>query len=147
MQNMWKQERRRRETKTNDLYRICDVKKIDILCMPLPETQSVSVLSQSGNCYIGIDLSQLKTAKTERVHLAHEIGHCETGAFYNPYSAFDIRKKHENRADKWAIEHLIPRREWDAAIASGITEVWDLAEYFDVTEDFINKTIALYTKA
>ena len=36
------------------------------------------------------------------VAIFHEIGHCETGSFYNPYSPFEVRKKHENRADEWA---------------------------------------------
>ena len=31
------------------------------------------------------------------------------------------------------------------AVESGITEVWELAEHFDVTEDFIRDALRLYT--
>ena len=56
----------------------------------------------------------------------------------------DIRKKHENRADKWAIQRLIPLSELDAARAAGHTELWDLAEYFGVTEDMMRKALCWY---
>lgn len=79
------------------------------------------------------------------MHLAHEIGHCIRGAFYNPYAKTDIRKKYENHADKWAIRHLIPKEDWFAALHDGYTEVWELAEYFDVTEEFIRKAHELYS--
>ena len=104
----------------------------------------MSVLSQSGNCYIGMDAKVIASEREERMHLAHEIGHCIRGAFYNPYAKMDIREKHEKRADRWAIRHLIPQSEWINAFRNGYTEVWDLAEYFDVTEEFIRKAYELY---
>ena len=104
----------------------------------------MSPMSEAGNCYIGMDTGRW-SSKEERVHLAHELGHCETGAFYNPYAKADIRRKHERRADKWAIKQLISKKEWNAALRDGIVEVWDLAEFFDVTEDFIRKAHELYS--
>ena len=65
--------------------------------------------------------------------LAHELGHCETGSFYNRYAKLDLRQKHENRADKWAIQHLIPVEELDEAVADGYTDLPSLAEHFCVT--------------
>lgn len=124
---------------------MAEKKGITILNADLPETQSTSVMSQSGNCYIGMDTKVILSEREERLHLAHELGHCVRGAFYNPYAKADIRKKHENRADKWAVRHLIPKDRWNEALKDGYTEVWELAEYFDVTEDFIRKTHELYS--
>ena len=115
-----------------------------ILNMPLPENRSTAAMSEAGNCYIGMDTGEW-TSREERVHLAHELGHCETGAFYNVYAKCDIRRKYERRADKWAIRQLIPKRAWNAALRDGIVEVWDLAEYFDVTEDYVRKAHELYS--
>lgn len=92
-----------------------------------------------------MDAKVIASEREERLHLAHELGHCIRGAFYNPYAKADIRKKHENRADKWAILHLIPKDRWIEALNDGYTEVWELAEYFDVTEDFIRKAHELYS--
>lgn len=126
------------------LYDIAESQEIDILPFSLPETGSLSVMSDSGKCYIGMDSSIKDDDTQERVHLAHELGHCVTGSFYNIHAAVDYRQRHENRADKWAIAHLIPIDDLDGAIAEGYCEVWDLAEYFGVTEDFIRKAVCYY---
>jgi len=80
----------------------------------------------------------------ERVHLSHELGHCATGSFYSIHTKVDSRRRHENRADKWAVQKLIPVEALDDAIASGCTELWELAERFGVTESFIKKAVCLY---
>ena len=95
--------------------------------------------------WIAIDPERLPTQVEKKECLAHELGHVETGAFYNVDSPCDIRGKHENKANKWAIQHLISESELDEAIANGYTEIWSLAEYFDVTEDFMKKVVCWYT--
>ena len=67
-----------------------------------------------------------------------------TGSFYNRWAACDVREKCEKRADKWAVESLVPRDQLEAAIADGRVEPWELAEYFDVTEELIRKAICWY---
>ena len=79
------------------------------------------------------------------MHLSHELGHCKTGAFYNIWAARDVRRKHEHRADKWAIQRLIPEEELDQAVAEGCTDIWSLAEHFSVTEEFMRKAVCWYT--
>ena len=85
------------------------------------------------------------TEAQERTQLAHEIGHCETGSFYSRYVKVDSRQRHENRADKWAIHKLIPSDRLNEAVSQGHTEIWELAEYFEVTEDFMRKAVCYYT--
>lgn len=91
-----------------------------------------------------MDPFRIETTAQERVHLAHELGHCETGSFYNVYSSLDIREKQEQRADRWAVSHLVPVEEFMSALSEGVVEVWELAEFFDVTEDFIRKAAEIY---
>ena len=135
---------RLKRIKTTELYRFAEKKGIEVYCTELPLSVSASVMSTSGNCYIGIDPFQIETEAEERVHLAHEIGHCERGAFYNPYSDLDIRARHELRADRWAIKNLIPFADFQQALMEGITELWELAEHFNVTDTFINKAVEYY---
>lgn len=91
-----------------------------------------------------MDPFHIETTAQERVHLAHELGHCETGSFYNLYSPLDIREKQEKRADFWAVRRLVPAEEFRFALSRGVVEIWELAEYFDVTEDFIRKAVEIY---
>lgn len=55
--------------------------------------------------------------------------------FFNP---------NEEKASRWAIQHVVPHEEYIHALHNGICEVWDLAEYFCVTESFMRKAIHYY---
>lgn len=110
----------------------------------IPLNESLSVQDRNGD-FVLLDYSLRKSDAKRRVHLGHEIGHSIKGAYYNPYAAFDIRQKHEHTADKWAINEIIPADKLDEAVADGHTEIWDLAEQFGVTEEFMRKAVCWYT--
>ncbi len=55
-----------------------------------------------------------------------------------------FRRFIENRADKWAIQKLVPKDELEEAVSRGITEPWELAEYFDVTPEFMYMAMWYY---
>lgn len=110
---------------------------------PLPETRSVSA-KLGDTCFIGIDSNRLTNSQERAVCLAHEIGHCETDAFYCIYSPLLTRDKLERRATVWAITHTVPRGRLDALVASGIREEWELAEHFGVTVEFMHAAVEYY---
>lgn len=126
------------------LYDLAKQQNIEVIQYPMSINGSMSIMLEDGSCYIGIDKSVQDGGVQERVHLSHEIGHCATGSFYNIHAAIDHRQRHENRADKWAIQQLITVDDLDEAIAQGYTEIWDLAEHFGVTEEFIKKAVCYY---
>lgn len=126
------------------LYDFAEQQNIEVVCFPLAETGSMSLMLDSGACFIGMDKSVRDGGVQERVHLGHELGHCATGSFYNIHAAVDCRQRHENRADKWAVLKLIPVDDLDDAVADGCTEVWELAERFQVTEEFVKKAVCYY---
>ena len=126
------------------LYALAQQQNIPVYQFPLPGTGSMSLMDERGQCFIGMDEGVRDGGAQERVHLGHELGHCLTGSFYNRYAAVDCRQRHENQANKWAIQTLIPVDDLDRAVAEGCTEVWELAERFGVTEDFVKKAVCLY---
>lgn len=126
------------------LYDLARQKNIEVFQYPMRESGSMSVMADDGACYIGIDESVQDGSTQERVHLSHELGHCMTGSFYSIHTAVDRRQRHENRADKWAIRELISVDALDDAVAEGCTEIWELAERFGVTEQFMRKAVCYY---
>lgn len=126
------------------LYDIARQQNIEVLPFPMEENGSMSIMTEDGSCFIGIDESVRDGSIQERTHLSHELGHCVTGSFYNIHAAIDHRQRHENRADKWAISQLIPVDALDEAVADGCCEIWELAERFGVTEQFMKKAVCLY---
>lgn len=127
-----------------DLYAYAERRNIDVDWIPMRRATSLSV--PLGDRYaIALDPWKLGSLAQETVCLAHELGHCETGSFYNQYAALDVRQRHENRADKWAIQHLIPVEELDEAVAEGCEDIPALSEHFCVTEDLMRKAVCWYT--
>ncbi len=126
------------------LYALAKQQNIEVIPYPMPDNGSMSVMLDNGKCFIGMDASVRDGDVQERVHLGHEMGHCLTGSFYSIHTAIDCRQRHENKADKWAVQQLIPVDALDDAIADGCTEVWELADRFGVTEEFVRKAVCWY---
>lgn len=42
------------------------------------------------------------------------------------------------------MQKLMPSDELLQAVQNGCVEVWELAEYFDVTEDFVRRACEIY---
>lgn len=126
----------------NDLYSIAEKQGIIIDILSMPKNKSVSVHIDD-EYFVAIDEKAMENSAEERTHLAHELGHCVTGSFYNIYSPFDLRSKHEYRADKWAIKKLIPKDELIELLEKEY-RIDEIAEYFNVTEQFIQKAYHLY---
>lgn len=128
------------------LYQIADEENIEVDCFDLKKREALSMMDDEGLCYIAIDPYKLQSIDDERSKLAHELGHCITGSFYNSHATVDHRQRHENRADKWAIMHLVNKKELIDAVARGYTEIWELAEQFGVTEQFMRKAMCFYVQ-
>ena len=126
------------------LYQKAQQDGITVDCFALPRSESMSLLGADGNCHIAIDPYRLASEEDELIKLAHEVGHCETGAFYNFYAPLDIRQKHERRAWEWAIRELLPREELEKAIRDGYQHPWELAEHLDLPEYFIRAALDYY---
>lgn len=129
---------------TRSLYAYARRRGHLVFSAKLNRVASVSVQLPDGQCGIGVDRRGMTDA-VEKSLLGHELGHCETGSFYSRYTKVDCIARHENRADKWAVEKLIPEDALDAAVAAGHTDLWDLAEYFGVTEALMKKAVCWYT--
>ena len=120
----------------------CEQNRIAVFDTALPLNRSISG-RLGGKNFIAIDERDM-TEREKKSRLWHEIGHCATGSFYNIYAARDLRQRHENRADKWAIRQLISEDELDNAIASGCTAIWQLAEHFNLDEKLVRFALQYY---
>ena len=122
------------------IYQEAEEAGVQVHFLQFEEQAAVSVPG-----HIGLDLSKLQTAEAETTAAIHELAHCQTGSFYNAYSPIDCRKKNENIADHFAIQHYISENDINIAKDRGHTELWDLADYFGVTEEFMKKAVCWYT--
>ena len=76
--------------------------------------------------------------------LAEEIGHYETSVGDILDLADTNNRRQENIARKWAYEEILPRENILFALQDGHTEIWDMAEYLDVDEEFLKGALKHY---
>lgn len=95
---------------------------------------------------ITLDYS-VTTGIEEKCILAEELGH-----HYTPTgdTLIDIKenktiiRKQEYIACKWAVDKLVTLGDFVNAFKSGARNKFEVAEYLDITEDFLNKIINIY---
>jgi len=128
--------------KLDDLYLLAEADGIEVIETELASKRSLSVQVGDG-CAIAMDTAGMTTAE-EKTMLAHEMGHCETLSFYDEDTPEDMKRKYEKRADRWAMERLVPFWDLMRAMQDGCRNSWELAERFGVTEDMIRKVLARF---
>ena len=135
-------EKKNNPLSTVALYELAAKRDVPVLPFALEQTPSLSIMDDKGRCAVGIrpNLNE----RVEHVCLGHELGHCVTGSFYRVTTSAAVRGKSEYKADKWAIYHLIPPAALEKAMRDGITRPYELAEHFEVTEDFMLKALDFY---
>lgn len=90
---------------------------------------------------IGLGRHLLSNYARLRSVLAEELGHHFTTIGkqipeeHYSYGRRLVCGQAEYRARKWAALHLMPEPDLTLAIKSGIVAIWDLAEYFRVSEE------------
>ena len=59
-------------------------------------------------------------------------------------SKFETIGRCEARVFRWQVKNMLPYEELEQAIKKGYTESWELAEYFDLSEEFVRKAVEYY---
>lgn len=96
--------------------------------------------------FIALDPSRCSTESMRYTVLAHEAGHFISGAFYPVRCPYAIREQAEQRAFAASVHQYLPVDEIRRAMLAGYTEPWQLAEYFDLTEEYIKKALHYWTE-
>lgn len=125
-----------------DLYQLAEHEGIGVYSHKMDNGSSSAQVN--GEYCIAIDSCVFDSSDVERVHLAHELGHCITGSFYNPYSGLDIMEKHERRATVWAYKRIVPLDGIHKCFMQGLTEPWQMEDVFDVPAWFIRQAMEYY---
>lgn len=115
----------------SDFYSYCKENKITVL--PFDNAPSKGITMRDGGLYaIFLDFTQIRSTQLLRGVCYHELGHVATGALHRVESPFETVERSEYRANRWSAETFLTVEDFREAFASGYTEPWELAEYFDL---------------
>lgn len=122
-----------------NLYNYAENNHIDVDYFPMEATKSLSIRGA-----VALNPKMIKSESETIICLAHELGHQATNSFYKIKSKFETRERMEEQAKRWAAARLVPLSDLKIALKNGITEIWELAEHFNVTTDFMEDVIRIY---
>lgn len=124
-----------------NLLTIAECEGIEVFEFELPER--IKGLYYENSIVIN---KKLKTNKERKCVLGEELGHYFTSVGDILNLKIESNRKQEIRAKNWAIQKLVPFDELVLAFQEGYTNVYELSEYFDVTEDFMKESILFYQR-
>lgn len=90
--------------------------------------------------WIKKDLSETEKACI----MAEELGHYETSTGDILDQNDQMSKKQEITAHKWAYEKILPIAAIESALFYGCREVWEIADYLNVDEEFLKGALGYY---
>ncbi len=129
--------------KLQKLYDIAEQHDIGVYYYDVGEAEAATI--KTGPTYaIALNPRYNRTNRSELEHLSHELGHVETGTLHKVGATEEEILRGEYRCTAWVVKYLVPIDELKEVIAHGYTEVWELAEYFGVSEECILDAVKIY---
>lgn len=128
----------------NKLYDIAEKENIKVYDWNIEDCSGIYLNYDKINA-VALNYDEFGTYIEEKCTLAEELGHYYMDATYSLSSSLETKSRQEYRAKKWAYTTLIPFADFKNALKKGITKIYELAEYFDVTVEFMQNCITFYT--
>ena len=124
-------------------YNYCKENRVDVI--PYMGMPAMGATVRDGEAMaIFLDFSLIRSARQLKGVCLHEQGHAATGALHKVSSPYETVERSEYRANRWAAEQYLSEADFRAAFAEGYTELWQLAEYFDLPEADIQNALTYW---
>ena len=129
--------------KLNEIYD--DIEKNNIAVVNVNfKNKKAGIIHTPNNTLICIDYSKLEDTKEEKIVIAEEYEHYETGAFYKFNSDFNTIDRMEYKVRKHIYNTLIPYSKLKELLLKNYS-IDELSEYFEVPIKDIIMAYFLYT--
>lgn len=127
-----------------DFYEYCKEHKVDVI--PFDGCPQPGATIRDGSDYaVFLDFTKICSTRLLRGVCLHELGHVATGALHKVDSPFELVERSEHRANRWVTEAFLTEEMFREAFEEGYTELWELAEYFDLPEKCVADALSYWT--
>lgn len=127
----------------DSLYSLANNEKIDVVNYKWKNVKA-RIFEVDNSYSIAIDYSKIESSVEEKQIIAEELGHYYYNALYYISSDVILKNKCEYKSKKWAYNVLVPFDRLRKAILNGYTTYYELAEYFEVPEEFLKNAVEFY---
>jgi len=129
----------------SDFYGYCKENQVDVI--PYAGCpQPAATIRDDGHYAVFLDFTKIRSTRLLRGICYHELGHAATGALHKIVSPYELVERSEYRAKRWSAQHHLTQEDFRAAFRDGCTEVWQLAEYFDLPENDVRSALTYWTE-
>ena len=126
-------------------YDYCKENRVDVIPyfgMPQP-----GATLRDGSYYaVFLDFSKILTTRLLRGVCCHELGHIATGALHKVDSPYELVERSEYRANRYMAQAFLTEDAFRDAFSAGYTELWQLAEFFDLPEQDIKNALTYWSE-
>ena len=126
-------------------YDYCKENRVDVIPyfgMPQP-----GATLRDGSYYaVFLDFSKIMTTRLLKGVCCHELGHIATGALHKVDSPYELVERSEYRANRYMAQAFLTEDAFREAFSAGYTELWQLAEYFDLPEQDIKNALTYWSE-
>ena len=130
----------------SDFYEYCRKNRVAVIPysgMPAPG----ATVRDGGQYAVFLDFSKIGSTRLLRGVCSHELSHAATGALHRPASPYDLAQRSEYRAKRYFAQHFLTEKDLRDAFSAGFTELWQLAEFFDLPEKDVLDAVNYWVQA
>ena len=127
----------------SDFYNYCKTNGVDVIPYAGCPQPGATVRDQ-GFYAVFLDFTKIRSTRLLRGVCCHELGHIATGALHKVDSPYELVERSEYRAARWVTEHYLTEEAFREAFQDGYTELWQLADYFDLPERVIQDALTYW---
>lgn len=129
----------------SDFYNYCTQHNVAVIPFDRCPQPGATVRDQDFYA-VFLDFTKIRSTRLLRGVCYHELGHLATGALHKVDSPYELVERSEHRANRWAAEHYLTKEAFLQAFRQGCTEVWQLADYFELPESDIRSALRYWTE-
>lgn len=128
----------------SDFYDYCKENKVDVI--PYAQCPFPGATIRDGSFYaVFLNFTQIRSTRLLRGVCCHEMGHVATGALHKVDSPYELAERSEYRAKRWTAQQYLSVADFQEAFQAGYTELWQLAEFFDMPEADVSAALTYWT--
>ena len=129
----------------SDFYDYCKANGVDVI--PYAGCpQPGATVRDHGFYAVFLDFTKIQSTRLLRGVCCHELGHIATGALHKVDSPYELVERSEYRATRWVTENYLTEEAFRTAFQDSCTELWQLADYFDLPERVIADALTYWTE-